>query len=147
MILPRIQYAIPKVLEKRLEIIDAIRHLASDDKTGELLGQVGPRTLGGLNLRLGKSVFGKAAADDPVHPGWPGGTSGGRGGQFRPKDSSGRDAASRTQGAVVTVHPCGTAFGLCLGSFGDDPRCSHALAACRNTGLPTIFPGGFVGRR
>ncbi|MGA8169688.1 MAG: hypothetical protein WB816_02445 [Methylocystis sp.] len=28
----------------------------------------------------------KAAADDPDHPGWPAGTPGGRGGQFRPKD-------------------------------------------------------------
>jgi hypothetical protein len=32
--------------------------------------------------------FRKASADDPKHPGWPAGTEGGRGGQFRPKDAS-----------------------------------------------------------
>jgi hypothetical protein len=30
----------------------------------------------------------KASPDDPKHPGWPTGTEGGRGGQFRPKDAS-----------------------------------------------------------
>jgi hypothetical protein len=30
----------------------------------------------------------KASPDDPKHPGWPAGTEGGRGGQFRPKDGS-----------------------------------------------------------
>lgn len=30
----------------------------------------------------------KASPDDPKHPGWPAGTPGGRGGQFRPKDDS-----------------------------------------------------------
>ena len=30
----------------------------------------------------------KASPDDPKHPGWPAGTEGGRGGQFRPKDAS-----------------------------------------------------------
>ncbi len=33
----------------------------------------------------------KASPDDPKHPGWPAGTEGGRGGEFRPKDGS--DAA------------------------------------------------------
>jgi hypothetical protein len=32
--------------------------------------------------------FRKASPDDPKHPGWPAGTEGGRGGQFRPKDAS-----------------------------------------------------------
>jgi hypothetical protein len=31
----------------------------------------------------------KASPDDPEHPGWPAGTPGGLGGQFRPKDGSG----------------------------------------------------------
>jgi hypothetical protein len=30
----------------------------------------------------------KASSDDPKHPGWPAGTEGGRGGQFRPKGAS-----------------------------------------------------------
>jgi hypothetical protein len=30
----------------------------------------------------------KASPDDPKHPGWPAGTEGGRGGQFRPKDGN-----------------------------------------------------------
>lgn len=33
-------------------------------------------------------AFHKARPDDPKHPGWPAGTEGGRGGQFRPKNSS-----------------------------------------------------------
>lgn len=34
-----------------------------------------------------REIF-KASPDDPKHPGWPAGTEGGRGGQFRPKDGS-----------------------------------------------------------
>ena len=34
-----------------------------------------------------RDIF-KASPDDPKHPGWPAGTEGGRGGQFRPKDGS-----------------------------------------------------------
>jgi hypothetical protein len=52
----------------QLEIAKAIRAFALQDKDERLLG--------------------KAAADDPEHPGWPAGTSGGKGGQFRPKDSA-----------------------------------------------------------
>jgi hypothetical protein len=36
-----------------------------------------------------KDEIRKASPDDPKHPGWPAGTEGGRGGQFRPKDGSG----------------------------------------------------------
>jgi hypothetical protein len=32
-------------------------------------------------------AYQKAAAEDPKHPGWPAGTSDGKGGQFRPKDA------------------------------------------------------------
>jgi hypothetical protein len=43
-----------------------------------------------------ESVVRKASPDDPKHPGWPAGTSGGKGGQFRPKvgsdDGSGTSA-------------------------------------------------------
>jgi hypothetical protein len=35
-----------------------------------------------------KDEIRKASPDDPQHPGWPAGTEGGRGGQFRPKDGS-----------------------------------------------------------
>jgi hypothetical protein len=34
------------------------------------------------------SIIHKASPDDPKHPGWPAGTEGGRGGQFRPKGAS-----------------------------------------------------------
>jgi hypothetical protein len=37
--------------------------------------------------RRGTGVVAKASDDDPEHPGWPAGTPGGKGGQFRPKDS------------------------------------------------------------
>jgi hypothetical protein len=35
-----------------------------------------------------KSAVEKASPDDPKHPGWPAGTSDGRGGKFRPKDGA-----------------------------------------------------------
>jgi hypothetical protein len=42
------------------------------------------------NLRQSelKDEIRKASPNDPKHPGWPAGTEGGRGGQFRPKDGS-----------------------------------------------------------
>jgi hypothetical protein len=41
-----------------------------------------------------KLALGKASADDPEHPGWPAGTSGGRGGKFRPKGGEGESGPS-----------------------------------------------------
>jgi len=41
-----------------------------------------------LNQLELKDEIRKASPDDPKHPGWPAGTEGGRGGQFRPKDGS-----------------------------------------------------------
>jgi hypothetical protein len=40
----------------------------------------------GWNPALHQHSMYKASPDDPKHPGWPAGTEGGRGGQFRPKD-------------------------------------------------------------
>jgi hypothetical protein len=58
--LPRTLSAVPRTLHVHLEIAKAIRALTSQDEDERLLG--------------------KAAADDPNHPGWPAGTSGGKGG-------------------------------------------------------------------
>ncbi len=44
-----------------------------------------------LRAAKAENLF-KASPDDPEHPGWPKGTEGGKGGQFRPKD----DAAPKT---------------------------------------------------
>jgi hypothetical protein len=41
-----------------------------------------------LRQRALKVEIRKASPDDPKHPGWPAGTEGGRGGQYRPKDGS-----------------------------------------------------------
>jgi hypothetical protein len=41
-----------------------------------------------LRQRELKDEIRKASPDDPKHPGWPAGTEGGRGGQFRPKDGA-----------------------------------------------------------
>jgi hypothetical protein len=44
---------------------------------------------GNESLQFGRiETIHKASPDDPKHPGWPAGTEGGRGGQFRPKDAS-----------------------------------------------------------
>jgi hypothetical protein len=40
------------------------------------------------HLRPHPNELHKASPDDPKHPGWPAGTEGGRGGQFRPKDGT-----------------------------------------------------------
>ncbi len=40
------------------------------------------------NPALHRHSMNKASPDDPKHPGWPAGTEGGRGGQFRPKDGT-----------------------------------------------------------
>jgi hypothetical protein len=42
----------------------------------------------------------KASPDDAEHPGWPAGTPGGKGGQFRPKDG---DGGERAEGASVAA--------------------------------------------
>jgi hypothetical protein len=47
-----------------------------------------------------KPAFGKASADDPEHPAWPAGTSGGRGGKFRPKDDNVSDTANSSRESV-----------------------------------------------
>jgi hypothetical protein len=47
-------------------------------------------------LALVEATLEKAGVDDPVRPGWPAGTPGSRGGQFRPKDDS-AEAKERTE--------------------------------------------------
>jgi hypothetical protein len=74
--LPRTLSAVPRTLHVQLEIAKAIHALTSQDEVER------------LRRRDGNPPVGKAAADDPDHPGWPAGTSGGKGGQFRPKDSA-----------------------------------------------------------
>ena len=48
-------------------------------------------------LALVECFLGKASADDPVHPGWPARTEGGRGGQFRPKSDPGEAEGSEAK--------------------------------------------------
>jgi hypothetical protein len=42
----------------------------------------------GSSVLLRPAGFHKASPDDPEHPGWPKGTEGGLGGEFRPKDEA-----------------------------------------------------------
>ena len=48
----------------------------------------------GADEKISKTSLVKASPDDPEHPGWPAGTPGGKGGQFRPKDSDGGEASN-----------------------------------------------------
>jgi hypothetical protein len=73
--LPRILSDVPRTLHVQLEIAKAISTLTSQHEDER------------LRRRNENSSIGKASADDPEHPGWPAGTPGGKGGQFRPKDS------------------------------------------------------------
>jgi hypothetical protein len=45
----------------------------------------------------------KASPDDPKHPGWPAGTEGGRGGQFRPKDGSDAVIAQQAKDRITRI--------------------------------------------
>ena len=45
----------------------------------------------------------KAGVDDPVHPGWPAGSSDGRGGKFRPHDSGGPAASVAAAAATLAA--------------------------------------------
>jgi hypothetical protein len=57
-------------------------------------------------------------------------------------------ASTPTELAALSIMPCGTAFESCMQSpQGSQFGCWMALQTCQNTGLPTIFPGAFVGRR
>jgi hypothetical protein len=101
---------VPQTLEKRREMLQAIRALAAQD--GEQLRKrrteiaLLRRELTEIALTLqelrracdprlrshvirdnpDQPVALKASPDDPKHPGWPAGTPDGRGGKFRPKD-------------------------------------------------------------
>jgi hypothetical protein len=84
---------VPRTLRVQLEIAKAIHTLTSQHE-GESLGS-----------RAGNPPLGKAAADDPAHPGWPAGTPGGKGGQFRPKDRAANapDQQAETRNDVQAI--------------------------------------------
>ncbi len=73
---------VPPTLEKQLEVLEAIRLLATQDAEAV------------------KGAVLKASPDDPEHPGWPAGTPGGRGGEFRPTGGARQPSADSTE----TVH-------------------------------------------
>jgi len=50
----------------------------------------------------------KASPDDPKHPGWPRGTEGGRGGQFRPKTDAERFGVGGNNGPPLQEEPSPT---------------------------------------
>ncbi len=51
----------------------------------------------------------KASPDDPKHPGWPAGTLGGIGGEFRPKEVR-KSQSHRTSKTALTDRSCGSAL-------------------------------------
>ena len=51
-------------------------------------------------LALVECFLDKASPDDPVHPGWPARTEGGRGGQFRPKDATDEAEGSEAKESI-----------------------------------------------
>ena len=114
--LPRILTDVPQLPHVHLEIAKAIRALAAqaqeerwqqqqslsvissdDDLSKQLIREV-LRDLALLRRSIANSPTTKAAVDDPKHPGWPAGAPGGKGGQFRPKDSN---ASADQSDAVV----------------------------------------------
>jgi hypothetical protein len=83
--LPRILSDVPRTLHVQLEIAKAIHTLTSQHEGAS------------LRSRDRNPSLGKATADDPEHPGWPAGTPGGKGGQFRPKDSAANASDQQTE--------------------------------------------------
>jgi hypothetical protein len=55
------------------------------------------------NPKLHPREIYKASPDDPKHPGWPAGTEGGRGGQFRPKDGSDALIAQQAEDRITRI--------------------------------------------
>lgn len=72
---------VPPTLEKRLEVLDAIRTLAAQE------------------AEAAQRAVLKASPDDPEHPGWPAGAPGGKGGKFRPTDGGNQPSADSTEAA------------------------------------------------
>lgn len=128
MTFPRILTAVPQTWQVQLEIAKAIRTVAAQDheergqrqrnfgavnSNDDLIKQIIREVLHDLSeLRraIANSQTTKAAVDDPEHPGWPAGTPGGKGGQFRPKDSDAstgqpKDASDRGDKITPLLKP------------------------------------------
>lgn len=58
-----------------------------------------PQGLAKCATALAKTGLLKASPDDPKHPGWPAGTPGGKGGQFRPKEESESESVGGAESA------------------------------------------------
>jgi hypothetical protein len=76
----------------RMEAEDILIKSIDRNSAPRALGAASHNTGGGADgnesFLLASARFHKASPDDPKHPGWPAGTEGGRGGQFRPKNAS-----------------------------------------------------------
>ncbi len=71
--------ALARIAAVHLRILDLPGQAARDALEAE------DRPIKGARLPPPANEVQKARPDDPKHPGWPAGTEGGRGGQFRPK--------------------------------------------------------------
>ena len=101
-----------------------------------LSGGVSPiELLDGLGIDAGPIRLLKASADDPKHPGWPAGTPGGLGGQFRPR---GRDASGSETSSSLDL-PRAAPIADFSGGF-HDAVVNAWLAYFRTKGIPAI-PG------
>jgi hypothetical protein len=69
------------ILIKSIDPVSVVRALEAVSLTGAAVGSES------FPLCPADRIH-KASPDDPKHPGWPTGTEGGRGGQFRPKDAT-----------------------------------------------------------
>jgi hypothetical protein len=97
---------------------------------------------GGTAQTANESIL-KAAADDPKHPGWPAGTPGDKGGQFRPKD--GDENETSNDGPALTQRKphdrsaaleSGTATDTSSGGAGPD---QEHLAAQNGSSLGVFY--------
>ena len=75
-----------------------------------------------------EASFGKASHDDPKHPGWPAGTSGGKGGKFRPKDGFAADTSESP--ALIPVIDFSAGF--------HEAVVNHWLGYLKSIGIPAI---------
>src|ERR1700684_3123664 len=83
--------ALARIAAVHLRVPDLPDQAARDEmESADILIKYARNEGGGSvwNSALHRRRIFKASPDDPKHPGWPAGTEGGRGGQFRPKDGS-----------------------------------------------------------
>lgn len=94
-----------RIAAVHLQLPDLLDRTARDDVEAAdiLIKSARDKGVGDRIPALSLREIQKASPDDPKHPGWPAGTAGGRGGQFRPKDGSEAAVTQQVKDRIVRI--------------------------------------------